>query len=140
MNWRKALEWIIRWWFLIAAGTAGVSFVISLAVAPTDPQNPGREAGMFAPVIAICVAAMLLAEALNARGLQLRRTPGILIALGSMASAYLWMAAESGTHPREPALIGTLALIFSVGALAALAVPMTALLMKSQSADQSTSD
>ena len=83
---------------------------------------------------------MILAEAVNAGGLQIRKIPGVLIAIGSMASAYLWMAAESEVHPREPALLGTLALLFSLGAVMTLLVPVTALFVKSEPGDQSTSD
>ena len=81
---------------------------------------------------------MLLAEAVNSKGLQIRKWPGIFIALGSMASAYLWMADASETHPREPVLLGTLALLFVMGAI--LAVPVIALFVKSQPDDKSSSD
>ena len=139
MNWRRVLERAVNWWYAVAAAGAVISFSIPLMMTPTI-EDPTGGAGLFAPVVAICVAAMVLAEAVNAGGLQLRRIPGIFIAVGSMASAYLWMAAESGTHPRDPALLGALALIFLMGALVTLFVPLTALLVKSQPADQSTSD
>ena len=139
MNWRRVFERAVNRWYAVATASAVISFSIPLLTTPTD-QDPTGGAGAFAPLVAICVAAMILAEAANAGGLQIRKIPGVLIALGSMASAYLWMAAESEVHPREPALLGTLALLFSLGAVMTLLVPVTALFVKSEPGDQSTSD
>ena len=144
MNWRRATEklvtwwwWVVKWWYGAAFGAAAFAFLAPLLSTPTK-EDPTGGAGFFAPLVAICVAAMVLAEAVNTRGLQIRKIPGIFIALGSMASAYLWMADASETHPREPVLLGTLALLFVMGAI--LAVPVIALFVKSQPDDKSSSD
>ena len=139
MNWRRTFERLLSWWYVAAAASAAISFSIPLLTTPTD-QDPTGGAGKFAPLVAICVAAMVLTEAVNARGLQIRKITGIFIALGSMASAYLWMADAGEIHPREPVLLGTLALLFFMGALVTLVVPVTALFVKFQPHDKSSND
>ena len=131
------LNRIMERWYGVAAVAAGFAFLATLLSTPTQ-EDPTGGAGLFAPVVALCVAAMVLAEAIRAGGLQIRRAPGIFIGLGSMASAYLWMADAGETHPREPVLLGTLALLFVMGAI--LAVPVIALFVKSQPNNKSSSD
>ena len=116
MKRNKALETVMNWWFAVAAGAAVIAFIIPLLNTATD-EDPAREAGLFAPVVALCVAAMILAESTKAGGLQVRRVPGIFIGLGSMASAYLWMAEASDVHPRDFELPLTLAILFGLAAL-----------------------
>ena len=124
MNRRKALETVVNWWSTVAAVAAVIAFIIPLLNTPTD-QDPAREAGLFAPVVALCVAAMILAESIKAGGLQVRRIPGIFIGLGSMGSAYLWMAEASDAHPRDLELPVTLVILFAIAALMVV-VPLIA--------------
>ena len=124
MNRRKAIERIVNWWSGVAAVAAVIAFIFPLLNAPSD-QDPTGGAGLFAPVVALCVAAMILTEAIKAEGLKVRRIPGILIGLGSMGSAYLWMATESDAHPLDPELPVTLAILFGIAALM-LMVPLIA--------------
>ena len=63
--------------------------------------------------------------------------PGF-IGLGSMGSAYLWMAAESDAHPLDPELSVTLAILFAMAAIM-ITVPLIAW-SKSRSDGQSSSD
>ena len=116
MNWRKARETIVNWWSGVAAVAALIAFMIPLLTAPTD-EDPTGGAGLFAPVVALCVAAMILTEAIKAEGLQIRRIPSIFIGLGGMGSAYLWMAAESDAHPLNPELPVALVILFAMAAL-----------------------
>ena len=134
MNWRNVFVGAMNRWYGVAAASAVISLSIPLLTTPTI-QDPTGGAGVFAPLVAMCVAAMVLAEAVNAGGLQIRKMPGVLIAIGSMASAYLWMATESEVHQRELILLGELALLFSLGELMTLLVPVTALLVKSKPDD-----
>ena len=124
MNWRKALEKIVNWWSGLAAVAAAIAFFIPFLNGPTD-QDPTGGAGPFAPIVALCVAAMILAESVKAGGMQFRRMPSIFIGLGSMGSAYLWMAAESDAHPLDPELPLTLAILFAMAAVM-LTVPLIA--------------
>ena len=124
MNWRKALETIVNWWSGVAAVATAIAFLIPFLNSPTD-QDPTGSAGPFAPIVALCVAAMILAESVRSGGLQFRRVPSIFIGLGSMGSAYLWMAAESNAHPLDPELPLTLAILFAMAAVM-LAVPLIA--------------
>ena len=116
MNWRKAPETILNRSSGVAAVAALIAFMVPFLIAPTD-QDPTGGAGLSAPVVALCVAAMILTEAIKAGRLQIRRIPGIFIGLGSIGSAYLWMAAESNAHPLDPELPLTLAILFAIAAL-----------------------
>ena len=101
MNWRKAFDTIVNWWSGVAAVAAAIAFLIPFLNAPTDqdPTGGAEPFAPFAPVVALCVAAMILAEAVKGGGLRVGRMPSIFIGLGSMGSAYLWMAAESDCPP-----------------------------------------
>lgn len=122
MNWRKALDSIVNWWSGLAAVAAAIAFMIPFLNAPTD-QDPTGGAGSFAPIVALCVAAMFFAESVGGGGLRIRRMSSIFIGLGSMGSAYLWMAAESDAHPLDPQLPLLLAILFGMAAVM-LTVPL----------------
>ena len=64
--------------------------------------------------------------------------PSIFIGLGSMGSAYLWMAAESDAHPLDPELPLALAILFAMAAVM-VSIPLLAR-SKSQSDGQSSDD
>ena len=119
------LKAVMNWWFVVATAAAIISFVMPFLEPPTD-QDPTGGAGSFAPIVAVCVGAMIVAEAVRSEGLQIRWKPGICIGLGSMGSAYLWMAAESDAYPRNLELPLTLILL-SVMAAVVVTVPMIAL-------------
>ena len=138
MNWRKAPEIILNRLSLIATVGAIIAFVIPLLTPPTDQDSTGG-AGLFAPVVALCVAAMILAEALIAGRLQFRRLPSIFIGLGSMGSAYLWMAAENNSHPLAPELPLALAILFAMAAIFTLLASLNSW-SNSRSSGQSSSD
>ena len=121
----------------LAAVAAAIALLIPFLTAPTD-QDPTGGAGPFAPIVALCVAAMILAEAVRGGGLQIRRMPSIFIGLGSMGSAYLWMAAESEVHPLDPELPLALAVLFAMAAVM-VSIPLLAR-GKSQSDGQSSDD
>ena len=73
---------------------------------------------------------------MNPGGLRIRLTPGIFIGVGSMASAYLWMAAEADTHPADPALPIVLLILFGLPAVVILAIVFLGSGSKPQSTDQ----
>ena len=137
MHWRNAVGKIVNWWYGVAAVAAAIAFLIPFLNAATD-QDPTGGAGPFAPIVALCVAAMILAEAVRSGGLQIRRMPSIFIGLGSMGSAYLWMAAESDTHPLDPELPVTLAILFAMAAVM-VSLPLIAM-SKSRSDGQPSGD
>ena len=124
MNWRKAPETILNRSSGVAAVAALIAFMVPFLIAPTD-QDPTGGAGLLAPVVALCVAAMILTEAIKAGGLKIRRIPSISIGLGGIGSAYLWMAAESNAHPLDPELPLALAILFAMATFT-LAVSLTA--------------
>ena len=126
VNWSKARETIMNWLSPVVPVAALIAFMVPFLIAPTD-QDPTGGAGLFAPVVALCVVAMILTEAIKAGGLKIRRIPSISIGLGSIGSAYLWMAAESNAHPLDPELPLALAILFAMAAALTLAASLTAL-------------
>ena len=136
MNWHRI---IASWWYGIAAAAATFAFVLPLLTAPTD-EVPTGNAGVFAPMVALFTAAIIFAEAVNGRALQPRRIPSFCIGIGSMASAYLWIAGEAGIHPANPTLLTPLLLLLAMGALVTVGVPLVALASKPQPDDQSSSE
>ena len=70
MNRRKTFETILNRWSVVAAGAAATCIYVPYnGHAPTE-QDPTGGAGLFAPVVALCVAAMILTEAIKAGELQ----------------------------------------------------------------------
>ena len=132
MNWRGAISTSLRaivvWWYSIAIVIAVAAFVAALI----DDDTTGG-AGLFAPVVALCTAAIVLGEAVNSRGLQFRRAPGFFVSLLGMAPAYLWIAAEADIHPANPALLGEISLLWILAALATVMMPLAALVVSRQS-------
>lgn len=132
MSWHGAiatsLRAIVVWWYSIAIVIAVAAFVAALI-----DDDPTGEAGLYAPVVALCTVAIVLGEAVNSRGVQFRRTPGFFVGLLGMATAYLWMAAEARIHPANPALLGEISLLWILAALATVMMPLTALVISRQS-------
>lgn len=133
-----SLRAISVWWYSIATVIAIAAFLAPLLTAPSD-ENPTGGAGLFAPVVALCTAAIVLAEAVNAKRFQFRRIPSMFIGIGSMATAYLWMAAEADVHPANPTLLGAISLLWIVAALATVAMPLIALVLSQRSRDSTLS-
>ena len=127
MDRRKAIATFLRaistWWYWTLALIAAVAFATSL-FAESTTEDPAGGAGVSAPIVALCVAAIVLSEAMNAGELRIRRLPSIFVGVGGLASAYLWVADAAKTHPANPELPLVLVVIFVLAALAAVAVPL----------------
>ncbi len=136
MNWSKA---IANWIQGIAVMIAIAAFLTPLLTPPTE-DNPTADVGLFAPVVALCVAAMLLTQAMQVRGLPIRPIPGICIGIGSMVSAYFWMADEAGVHARDLDLPVVLLVLLGLAAVATVSIPILTLMSKPQSSDRSPSE
>ena len=124
----KAIVSWIRWFFVerfhwAMAIVASVSFATPVFTPRTD-VNPTADAGLFAPVIALCVAGIVFAQALNTGGLSIRRTPGVLVGVGSMLSAYLWIVSEARAHPTDPGLPVVLLILFGLAVIGILGITL----------------
>ena len=107
------------------------AFVVALAFAvptitPATESNPTAHAGSFAAMAAFGTALILVFEALNGESLKFRRWPSASIAIGSLLSAYLSMAAEDNSHPRDFFSI-TLPLLLLLGMAAVCFVALLAI-------------
>lgn len=89
---------IITWGYGTFVFVAAVAFATPLFQESTE-EDPSGGAGLYAPLIALCVAATLLLEALKPGEFRIRRIPSIFAALGGSASAYFWVADAAKTHP-----------------------------------------
>ena len=108
MNWRRATEklvtwwwWVMKWWYGVAFGAAAFAFLTPLLSTPAK-EDPTGGAGQFAPLVAICVAAMLLAEAVNTRGLQIRKCRASSLLLAAWpALTYGWQMQVKPTRVNQ---------------------------------------
>ena len=135
----KVFRALVIWWHWVIAIIAVATFTAALLTSPTN-ENPTGNPGLFAPIVALCTAAMILTQAVNGKGVKIQRFPGILIGIGSLASAYLWMAAEANIHPADPELLRTISIIWIAVAVVTIIIPLTSLMLTPQSKDQPSKD
>ena len=102
--------------YLLPAIMAAIAFVVPM-VTPATESNPAAHAGSFGAMAAFCTSLILVFEALNGESLKFRRAPSVLIGIGGLFSAYLWMAAEANSHPTDPSLSLPLVLLFVMAIL-----------------------
>ena len=125
MNLRRAIAAVLgtiaTWWYWAVGLIAVLAFLVPLSVAPTE-EDPTGGAGQSAPIVALCTAALLISRSRNIGGLL-----GVFIGIGSVASAYLWMAAEAGVRPFSLELPITLSILLGLAAMTTIAVPLIAL-------------
>ena len=84
-------------------------------------DDPAGQAGLYAALVALCTAGILLAEA--ARESKVRPLPKVCIGLGTLATAYLWIADEAGVHPMNLSLPGSILLLYLLAA-AVFSIPL----------------
>ena len=136
MHRRRGIATLLRaisaWWYWTLALIAAAAFAAPLFEASTK-EDPSGGAGISAPIVALCAAAILLSEALNAGELRIRRIPSMFVAIGGLASAYLWVSDAAKTHPTNPELPLVLAVILGSAAVATIAVPLFVLTTKQDS-------
>lgn len=130
---------ITTWWHWVMVLMITCVFLGALLTAPTD-EDPAGNARLFAPIIALCTASMVLARAMKGCGPQLRSIPSLFFGLGSMAIAYLWIADAAAVHSANLSFLLILLILFGV-----VALPMTPLLLSApwdnpQSNDKSSSE
>ena len=121
MNLARAIALV---WYTAIGAVAVVAFLVPLLTPPT-PENPTADAGLHAPILALCAGALAIAQALRPGGLRFAQAPAIGAGIASLASAYLWIADAAGTHPREPAYPGLLWLLLIVTVLASVGIFFT---------------
>ena len=108
------------YWYIVSVILIIVTLLASMITEPTT-DNPAGEAGLYAALVALCTAGIILAEALRESKDNLM--PKICIGLGTLATAYLWIADEPGMHPRNPSLPGNILLLYLL-ATAVFSIPM----------------
>ena len=112
-RWKVSLSKVPRTWGMrFRLGLYAMLLLIgAVAVAeplrtPATAEDPTGGAGLFAPVIAMCVALMFLTQATHdQRSSLIRRLVSSATAIGSYIAAYYWLADEAGMHPSGPDLL-----------------------------------
>ena len=115
MNWSKASAIAL---YCVACTVATVAFITAMTSEMTQ-DNPSGEAGLYAPLVALSVAVLFLVEAFDVGVWPSRRLRIVAVGLGSLASAYLWIADEAGVHPSDPKLIVDLLVVWIAVAVVA---------------------
>ena len=124
-------EFSLAWGYWIMVFMAGNAFGLPMFTAATE-DDPTASAGVYAPIIALSVASIILLEAANSDAKGFRRLPTAFIGLGSMASAYMWMADAADTHPADPTLSVPVLILFGMCALSTLFIPLAIMRAKSE--------
>ena len=119
MNWPEKLVLGV---YCVAGTVAILAFYTALTTDGTD-EDPAGVAGLYAPLIALSVAFMIVAEAFRLGTRLFVWLRAIGIGVGSSLSAYLWMADEAEVHPSN------LKLLFDLSPVLGLGVIFTLLLM-----------
>ena len=100
-------------WVMLA--TAGIA-IITAVLTPSTDEYPAGFAGVSAPIVALCTATVALIHAVNG-GVRIGRTKGIFLVLGSVTSAYLWMADAADAHLLSLEVPILLLMIFALASL-----------------------
>ena len=110
---------------------AGFAFATPfLASSPDDPTN---EAGIYAALVALCMAGLIFSESVRWIGPLTHRFRRPAIALCAIGSSYLWLVDETGSDPTRFDLptailptrfdLPTAILVVWLMALVAIAIP-----------------
>ena len=91
---------------VLALHLAPVIMALVTAVAalnlPFTEGQPTKDAGIYAPLMALCAALMLLLNSLDANGPKWRQvTRNSFAAIFSAVSAYFWIAGAIERHPLD---------------------------------------
>ena len=122
------LKAVLNWWPVLCSIVAAFAFATPFLTSGTA-DAPSGEAGLYAALIALCAAAMITAEAVNADKMQIRKPQAICIGTCALASAYLWIAAEAEIHPADPQLMAQLSFIW-IAVLLAFVIPLIVLVSR----------
>ena len=124
-------------WVMLAMA---VIAIFTTVVTPSTDQNPAGFAGVCAPIVALCTATVALTHAAFGGGVQIGRTKGILIAIGSVVSAYLWMVDAADAHIFSLEVPITLLILFALAALFVLIATLSVQANNPQPNGQSSSE
>ncbi len=124
MRMRSRIEKWTRGWGVVFLhylifSVAVAALIGAFATAATDDQ-PSGDAGIAAPMIAFCVALLLLLETFGLGGDGWHKTRGIAIVFFSASSAWFWIATSVETHPASIVLLGNFLFLWGVGTIAGL--------------------
>ena len=101
--------------------------IVAFAVTILAHDDPTTDPGVSAAIIALCVAMLAIAEAMNAEVVLIpsswvHRIRRIVIGVGATGSAYLWIADETKSSASEVNLLFGLLILFGAAAGVALIV------------------
>ena len=127
-----------NWLHWVMVLMAGIAILVTVFTASTE-EDPAGFAGVSAPIVALCTATVALTHAVNG-GVRIGRTKGIIIGVGSVISAYLWMVDAADVHLLSLDVPFMLLIIFVLATLFVLVAAWGSQKDNSQSNDQSSSE
>ena len=126
---RGFVDFIMGWWLCIPIFLG----IATIAAAVLDTT---RESVIYAPLLALCTATLIMTRYAIPGGPIRRRIEGISIGIGSIGSAYLWIASDLGVHPTSLELLQTLGFVVFLVATLAFIIPMIVWISKSGSDEE----
>ena len=94
-------------------GLMALFTVVAALQAPIPENDTTGETLIYGPLMAICVALMLLLNSVDPHGPTWRSvTRNVAAAVCGVISAYFWMASELGRHPTDFDVWGGLGLVW----------------------------
>ena len=115
----RNVSWIAIWYLF--------SSVIPIATFG-QAMTLGKCQSFHPALIALWVAHIFVIEWIRGDNPANRKFSGLLIAIGSLASAYLWAAKDAGADPSDPTIAWLLTAIFGIPAVFFIALPVAAVI------------
>ena len=97
------LRRVVAKWLYRILGIA-VFFVYMIPFLNSTDEDPTGGAGSFAPLVALYAAMLVLLRGRVSEDASWGISPNVMIGIGSLFTAHLWLADAEGTHPLDPSL------------------------------------
>ena len=127
-------------WLYAALSLIAVIALASALYSEPTKEDPAGGAGSYAPIVALCTAGMVISQLSSSAAPRLRPIQSLCIGLGSIATAYLWHAAEAEVHPSDVALLTNISILFLLAIVATATVPLIGIVVRLRSSHQSHSE
>ena len=117
-------------WLYAALSLIAVIALASALYSEPTKEDPAGGAGSYAPIVALCTAGMVISQLSSSAAPRLRPIQSLCIGLGSIATAYLWYAAEAEVHPSDVALLTNISILFLLAIVATATVPLIGIVVR----------
>ena len=129
----QALNILVVPYHLGTMALAGFAFATPFLT--SSPDDPTGEAGIYAALVALCMAGLIFSESVRWTGPLTHRFRRPAIALCAIGSSYLWLVDETGSDPTRFDL-PTAILVVWLMALVAIAIPFIVVVSRPRNQSQ----